>query len=1144
MGVTLYLKSMKLVGFKSFADRTRLQFEPGVSVVVGPNGTGKSNIVDAVAWVLGSQFTRALRTDRMEDVIFAGTTTRAPHNRAEVTVVVDNRDRVLPLDLDEVSLTRRLFRGGRSDYEINGVQCRLLDVQELLSDSGVGRSQHLIVGQGRLDSLLTARGDERRRIIEEAAGILKHQVRKARALQRLERTDADLVRLHDIVAEIKRRKRPLRRQAEAAERHESLKAELQALRLWLGGEALRRSRQRSDELSRERAGLESTLEAGRSRLARLEEALAGMESERSRRAQSLALDTEAAAALNTVAARLRGIAQVARERGRGLAGKIEQAAEQSRSLDLETDRLAHQLQEATKREGTATERVEAGELALRASQDRVRALPDQEEVDPVMMREDLRSLQGAAARDARELANLTERLEGARARIEDERAQADAAGRELGHTAEGIEAARKLSDSTARALEDRKSEWERMDLLLQRARATTAAAGAKAEALEAAAGPSWKALKEQLTDLDGVVGALSGLLDPPDALLVAVDAAVGEWAEAIVLDSPVRLRRAVGMLKSEGLGGVPVIAGPVPDAEPLAPSVAARWGVEALTDRLGPRADQALARCLLGDVVLVEGWSTGWDIVAHDPRVRAVTPEGDLITTLGVRTSDPDPGGTAGLEAARRAAEAARAAESAARQAEKTARSELETARGAAGRARSELVALDSARTRTAAELDRLRSAELSGSDAIAGLELRLAALRRAIEQREDRISALREQIARVETRDDGLPSQQVLEREAAERELAAARNARDEAIRALGAAVERRHMLRNRLERMTARRKTLQGTGNEADQLVEASSVEKTARGALVVVGVKLEQVLERCEHLRTAISTEDRSLATTRSELSEVETSIRAARERLTGIAVEETELRIREESLAEGLRRDADASLEQALAAEPPPGDADEPGARAARLEGELEAMGPVNLLAKAEFRELDDRHRLIANQLSDLETSKSELSKVISSLDTEMEELFSRTFEDAARHYRRFFSALFPGGSGELVLAGGDRPLEAGIEIVAQPLGKKVDKLALLSGGERSLAALAFLFAVFEARPAPFYILDEVDAALDDANLHRFLRLVDEFRDHAQLIVVTHQQATVRAADILYGITMEPGGSSQALVHRMDEAAVGA
>ena len=1136
---------MKLVGFKSFADRTRLLFEPGVSVVVGPNGTGKSNIVDSVAWVLGSQFTRALRTDRMEDVIFAGTATRSPQNRAEVTVVLDNQDRVLPLDLDEVSLTRRLFRAGRSEYEINGAQCRLLDVQDLLSDSGVGRSQHLIVGQGRLESLLSARGDERRRIIEEAAGILKHQVRKARALQRLERTDADLVRLQDIVAEIGRRKRPLRRQAEAAERHESVRAELKGLHLWLGGQALRRLRLRSLELAEERSGLEQALDAGLSRLARLKEGLARLERERAQRTQSLALDADAAASLNTLVARLRGIAQVARERGRGLAGQLEQAAVRRSGLDLEIDRLADQLEEATAQERTAGEQVEAAEVDLRAAGDRMRALSVREETDPVMMREDLRSLEAADAREARELAKLTERLEGARGRSEEERSRIRAVEQEIEQTTEEIRAARSRRDSASRQLDACEAEWERTGLLLQKARAASAAAEAKAEALESAAVRSLKPVRKRLERLGGVVGTLTSLLDPPDDVAAALDAAVSDWAEALVLDGPASLRRAVGVIKSEGLGGTPLMAGPIHEGDtPLARAIAARWGVDALADRLGPRADRALALSVLGDVVLVEGWSTGCDIVAHDPHVRAVTPEGDLVTSLGVRTADPGPGTVVALEAARTAAKEAGAGTVAAAKAEETARRELATARAAATAARGDLAALESDRTRAVTELDRLRRAEAYTADGIAGLDRRLGALRRSTADRAARLSALRESIARALAGDDGLPARQLLEREAVEEEHASARSARDSANRALGAAVERCRMVRHRLESTTAQRDALQAAPARAEQLANARSVEDMARRALVVVRAKLEEAKERTEGLKAVISAGELCLATTRSEFSDVEASMTSARERLGQIAVEETELRMREESVAEGLRRDADASMDQALAADRPRTEGEDPAARTARLAGELTAMGPVNLLAKEEFRELDERHRLIADQLSDLDRSRTELNKVISSLDTEMEELFSRTFADTARHYRRFFSVLFPGGSGELVLAGGDRPLDAELEIVAQPLGKKVDKLALLSGGERSLAALAFLFAVFKARPAPFYILDEVDAALDDANLHRFLRLVDEFRDHAQLIVVTHQQATVRAADVLYGVTMEPGGSSKALIHRMDDAVVGA
>ncbi len=1145
----MYLKSIKLAGFKSFADRTLLEFEPGVSVVVGPNGTGKSNIVDAVAWVLGAQFTKALRTERMDEVIFAGTATRASHSRAEVTLVLENNDRILPLELDEVSLTRRLFRGGLSEYEINGVGCRLLDVQDLLSDSGIGRTQHLIVGQGRLESILTAKGNHRRRIIEEAAGILKHQVRKAKAIRRLERTDADVVRLHDILREIDRRKRPLRRQVEAAERHDTVRAELRSLRLWLGGEDLRNLRQRSWDLSEERAVLDERLAGERSEMGRLEERMARIEERSAATSRTLKRDTAAAAGLETVAARLRGIVQVARERAGGLTARIEETAARRRHLAREAELLVLRLEEAASEEREVRQEVEAGEAELRAAEDRIRSARAQQpaaaETDLVMMHHDLRSMEAAAARDSQDEQSLVSRLKATESRSSEESEEAQSLEEQLRSCAERLGPARTRRDAAAGVLGSRQAAWERTERRLRAAEADRIAAVAKAEAFEAAAGHSRASARERLAGADGVIGALADLLDVPDHLLAAVDAAVGGWAEALVLDGGRGVRRAVGVLKSEGLGGLPLIVPPPSPGEPPAVAASGRWGVEALVDRLGPGANRTLAAAVLGDIVMVEGWSTGWDIVEHEPGIRAVTPEGDLVTSLGVRPSDPDEVSPSVIEAARRAASAAETGEAMAREAGALARAELERVRSEHDSARDRLAALESRQARASGDLERLARARVSSEKGIAGLELRLEAVRRSVEQREQRVARLRERITAARdhlAREERSREKATREREAVEHQHAADRRARDNAIRKLGAAVERRRMLHNRLERVRGELGGSDEAPVEPSELEKARVVEDMSRRVLVVVLAKLEELAGRRKELRSRIATDDSRLAGVRRQVSGVAATIEAARERLGELAVEETELRMREESVAEGLRRDTDASEEQALASERPPTAGDDPAGRAASLMAELSRMGAINLLATEEYRRLDERHQLIAGQLSDLETSRSELDKVIIALDTEMENLFRKTFEDTARHYWRFFAVLFPGGTGRLVLSNPDDPLASAVEIEAQPLGKKIGRLALLSGGERSLAALAFLFAVFAARPGPFYILDEVDAALDDANLHRLLRLVDEFRDDAQLIVVTHQQATMRAADILYGVTMEPGGSSQALTKRMDEAPV--
>ncbi|MCJ7754752.1 MAG: AAA family ATPase, partial [Thermoanaerobaculales bacterium] len=374
----MFLKSLKVVGFKSFADRTRLEFEPGVTVVVGPNGSGKSNLVDALAWVMGTQSTRTLRTQKMEDVIFAGTATRPALSRAEVTLIFDNASRALPLDLDEVSVTRRLYRDGSSDYQINGVDCRLLDVQELLSDSGIGRYQHVIVGQGQLDSILDAKPEDHRAVIEEAAGILKHRLRKERAVRRLERTDADVLRLRDILQELKRQMRPLRRQAKAAERYESIRNDLRGLQLFLAGEELRKIRNRGEAVYSEETVLRAQLTAAETERDELEPHLGPLAAAAGEAGRSLDRDTAAAARLETTSERLRRIGQVAHERRRSAEARMQGAGERRRDLEDEALQLQVELGQSADQERRTSQEADRAERAIQALEDEERSLAEQE----------------------------------------------------------------------------------------------------------------------------------------------------------------------------------------------------------------------------------------------------------------------------------------------------------------------------------------------------------------------------------------------------------------------------------------------------------------------------------------------------------------------------------------------------------------------------------------------------------------------------------------------------------------------------------------------------------------------------------------------------------------------------------------------
>ena len=1137
------LRSIKLLGFKSFADRTVLEFGSGVSVVVGPNGTGKSNIVDAVSWVLGTQFTRALRADQMDDVVFAGTASRPAHSRAEVTLVMDNSDRAAPIDLDEVSITRRLFRGGTSEYEINGVACRLLDIQELLSDGGLGRRQHLIVGQGRLDTILGGSPVQRREIIEDAAGILKHRVRKAKALRRLDRSEADVVRLMDIVGELERRKRPLRRQVRDAERHEAMRDELRSLRLWRGGEDLRDLARRRQDVDRERTGLEEGVARTGAEQGRVGEMIDGAERRSERLAADLERDGQAIAGLRTVAARLRGIARVARERAGGLAGRIGETESAYRRLSTEAADLSARTEQAAGRERQAREQAEHLERELRAAEDRLRNAPSDEALraDPELatLRSELRKAEAGAERTARSIGGYGRSIGEVRDRLSRQSELHDRLEREALATAQRLEGIRRSSEARR---EDRRRMEARSGRCSERVRQAEngrAAASARLDALEAAGGGTRPAVRDRLRGSDGVLGELLDLLQVPEPWLDAVGAALGNWAEALVVEGEDVVGLAMAAMRTGGQGAVRLVAAEDDPAGAPARAAAERWGVPTLRDQLGPPARSGWACGLLGDVVVVGDWREGWEIARAAPGVRAVTPGGDLITRFGIAPADPGAGSPDVVAAARRALEEADRELAEARRAGAEAATRLGAARGDDESARAEVVAVESQQGQLTGALARSGRARDALAAEIAGLESRLAAARRSEESTGRRLAELGVLIAAADSGEE-VDSREVLarQRQDAVSRHAEARAAWEESVRVVAAATERHRLLVDRLGSATARLADGVDTAAEQVALEEARTIERWALRVAEVVRHKLAELAKRRERSRVAAEASTGEVNSLRKRMAALVQDQETARSRLARLGITAAELEVRLESVAERLRREADATEEEALAATLPAEQRAEAGSRVEDLSAQLARMGPINLLAAEEFRELDERYRHLTEQLADLERARSEIRKAIDILDTEMADLFRTTFEDTARHYRSCFSTLFPGGIGELVLTGSEDPLEAGVEIRAQPFGKKVGKLSLLSGGERALAALAFLFAVFKARPGPFHILDEVDAALDEANLRRFLRLVGGFRTGSQLVLITHQQATVRVADTLYGITMAPGGSSRALVRDMN------
>lgn len=855
----MHIRSLTLKGFKSFAEPAVLAFEHGVTVVVGPNGSGKSNIVDAIAWVLGAQGPRTMRGAKMDDVVFAGTEAKPALGRAEVTLVLDNAEGKLDVDGAEVAITRRLYRSGESEYLLNDKQCRLADLVALLSDAGVGRSRHVIVVQGHIDHVVSAAPVDRRAIVEEAAGVLNLRRNKEKAERRLAATDGNCERLTDIQRELRRQLRPLKRQAEAAERSTQLAQGLRNAELFVAGERLRAwtseaqaAKTKRAEHERQQAQLRTSAQCTAAELAVV----------RGHLAELAEADDTALARAASLLERARGHLSVTRER---IA-----ANERQRQLVLAAD-------------------VEAN------------------------YREEIERLNAEAAQLDADLAN-----------VEREQAQ------------------------LAEQMEEMPDDW------LGEVRAL------------------------QLT-----IDEASGRAAPAQAVLTigSVEAVALRHYVAVAPDDRLRepARRAIETLLDDLLSGVYVVNG----------------------DRRAAHQAQ----------------------LAH-PEFTFVSRDGDVSGHLADRWA------TAAAAAQRRA----ELTQSAARAAER--HSQL-TSRRAAVAARSAQL------ERTLAEHERS-----------------------ATEPSHDLTEALR---------------------------------------RALNRLAE---WLQHTITRLKAHH----------DALRAQSQQRSTERRQLAARETDLVAAQQAAEH-----------------EVAQV-------RDRLAGLEVDEATRVAKAEALEEQLFASLGATSADALAAPAPQlDDGITPSALARSLREEVKRLGPINELALSEYEEISERHDFNAAQLEDVNKSRRELAKLIKTIDAEIADTFAAAFRDVSANFTAVFGQLFPGGVGRLRLTDPDDPLNTGIELEAQPVGKRVKQLSLLSGGERSLTALAYLFAVFLSRPSPFYVLDEVEAALDDVNLSRFLTLIDRFRQDAQLIVVSHQQRTMEAADVLYGVSMPPGGSSTVIVDRQREPA---
>ncbi|MEP9381169.1 chromosome segregation protein SMC [Nocardioides sp. KR10-350] len=1180
----MYLKSLTLKGFKSFASATTLQLEPGITCIVGPNGSGKSNVVDALAWVMGEQGAKSLRGGKMEDVIFAGTSGRPPLGRAEVALTIDNTDGALPIEYAEVTISRTMFRNGGSEYAINGQACRLLDVQELLSDSGIGREMHVIVGQGQLDSILHATPEDRRGFIEEAAGVLKHRKRKEKALRKLDSTEGNLNRLNDLLSEIRRQLKPLGRQAEVARQAATVQADVRDAKARILADDLVQAQsaleqELADEsvLLERRADVERRLEEGRRQESELEAALR-------EELPALARAQETWFALSGLRERLRGTQSLAAERARNAQGsdeveerrgrdpeeleaEAERAREQERAIETEVETLRRGLEESVAARKRAEDAAAEEDRRIAALQ---RAAADRRE-GLARLTGQVNALKSRVAAADDEVGRLSLAREEALARVE--RAQRDftaletkVAGLDAGE--EGLDAEHEAATAALEDIEERLAKLQAEAAEADRERASLAA---RKDALELGlnrkdgAGALLAAGAEG--SIPGVMGSVAALLTVRAGYEAAVAAALGSVSDAVVVDGAGAAVGAIAHLKEEDLGRAGLLLGGAPAESAPRPELPgdATYAADVVDcpDSLRP----AVARLLAG-VAVVDSLDAARRLVSGSPGLVAVTSDGDVLGghfAFGGSSSAPSL-----LEIQAAVDEATAQLEEAAAASE---RATFETSRLEAERleaqkrvdvALAKLHESDATLAAVAEELGQFGAQARAARGEAERLEAAIAKAEEAREQASNGLAELEQRLASAEGAPEEEPDTGA--REELAEAARAARQAEMDARLALRTAEERARALHGRSDSL------LRAARQEREARAKAAERRERLRregAAARAVGVAISQVLERLEtsvqRAAEARSAVEQSRAGREQELLGCRATLREL-----GKELEELVSSVHRDEMARAQQRMRIEQLEEKALAElgldaaalvgdygpdkpvpqPPLEDGTEPepvayvreeqAARLKKAERALNQLGKVNPLALEEFAAMEERHKFLTEQLEDLKQTRKDLLDIVREVDARVEQVFTDAYADVERAFEHVFTRLFPGGEGKLVLTDPDNMLTTGIEVEARPPGKKVKRLSLLSGGERSLVAVAFLVALFKARPSPFYILDEVEAALDDTNLGRLLEIYEELRENSQLLVITHQKRTMEVGDALYGVTMRGDGVSTVISQRLREA----
>ncbi|MFD3587958.1 AAA family ATPase [Streptomyces sp. NPDC058683] len=1220
----MHLKALTLRGFKSFASATTLRFEPGITCVVGPNGSGKSNVVDALTWVMGEHSAKSLRGGKMEDVIFAGTTGRPPLGRAEVSLTIDNSDGALPIEYAEVTITRIMFRNGGSEYQINGDTCRLLDIQELLSDSGIGREMHVIVGQGQLDSVLHADPMGRRAFIEEAAGVLKHRKRKEKALRKLDAMQANLARVQDLTDELRRQLKPLGRQAAVARRAAVIQADLRDARLRLLADDLVRLRQALQTEIADEAALKERKEAAEQELKKALQREALLEDEVRRLTPRLQRAQQTWYELSQLAERVRGTISLADARVKSATST---PPEERRGRDPEDmEREAHRIRE---QEAELEAALEAAQHALDDT------VAHRAELERELAHEERRLKDVARSiADRREsLARLNGQVNAARSRAGSAQAEIDrlAAARDEAQeravsAQEEYEALKAEVDGLDAGDEELAEQHEQARLRLAEAEAALTAAREATTAAErsrAATQARREALALGLRRKDGtgiLLGArdrLTGVLGPAAELLtvtpgheVALAAAFGTAADAIAVTTPASAADAIRLLRKQDGGRAALLlsdapelphpeaprseapqrgAGngatshdaPAPDPRPLPapPSAAPPAGTPAGTPAAdlvrGPADLMPAVRRLLHGIVVVDTLEAAEELVYRHPHLTAVTAEGDLLgahfahggsagapSLLEVQASVDE--AAAELEELAVRCEALTEAQQAAQEHRKACTAQVEEL---AERRR----AADREKSAVAQQLGRLAGQARGAAGEAERSTAAAARAQESLDKALEEVEVLAERLAVAEE----MPVEEEPDTSVRDRLAADGANARQTEM-------EARLQVRTHEERV-------KGLAGRADSLDRAARAEREARARAEQRRARLRHEAAVAEavasgarqllaHVEVSVGRADRERDAAEAAKARREQELTAARntgrdlkaelDKLTDsvhrgevlgaekrLRIEQLETKALEELGVEPAGLAEEYGPHQLVPPSPPaegevlPEDPEHPRnqpkhfhraeqeRRLKAAERAYQQLGKVNPLALEEFAALEERHKFLSEQLEDLKKTRTDLLQVVKEVDERVEQVFTEAFRDTAREFEGVFSRLFPGGEGRLILTDPDNMLTTGVDVEARPPGKKVKRLSLLSGGERSLTAVAMLVSIFKARPSPFYVMDEVEAALDDTNLQRLIRIMQELQESSQLIVITHQKRTMEVADALYGVSMQGDGVSKVISQRL-------